>query len=586
VSSTSPTRTAPNGDSAADDASSDAASAHRPKHRRRRLSLQTRLMVTVIGIVALILVGVAFGTSALLGRILQQNLDNSVRESVSRTLIHIQQPSLDSGQGIATATLTNSPRQPGFLLLVQSDQSGTDAAYVDNDANVVSLTAAQRTQLISQVNQINQPTGTVSISGLGQYRVWLGGWGGAAVIGGLPLSELNQTIAQILTTVGLVTLAGLLLLAIAIAVIIRRGLAPLRAVADTATRVAGLPLSQGQVSITERVPAAQADANTEIGQVGAALNTLLDHVDESLEARQRNEERMRSFVADASHELRTPLASIRGYSELSLRDPSLSENTEQALERIQAQSLRMTGLVEDLLLLARLDEGKELVYGSVDLTRLAIEAVGDARPAGPDHTWMLDVGDEPVLIAGDEPRLHQVVANLLANARAHTPAGTEVTVTVTRDGDLAVLRVHDTGPGVDPAIADELFERFSRADTSRARRTGGTGLGLSIARAIVGAHHGTITVESVPGDTTFEVRLPARPVDPADRIAPAPVAEAEPEDADVEPTDSGADVEPENEAEPANEPADSGADAVPEDEVEPERASDTESGVDAQVRRQ
>jgi two-component system, OmpR family, sensor kinase len=586
VSSTSPTRTAPNGDSAADDASSDAASAHRPKHRRRRLSLQTRLMVTVIGIVALILVGVAFGTSALLGRILQQNLDNSVRESTNRTLIHIQQPSLDSGQGIATATLTNSPRQPGFLLLVQSDQSGTDAAYVDNDANVVSLTAAQRAQLISQVNQINQPTGTVSISGLGQYRVALGGWGGAVVIGGLPLSEVNQTIAQILTTVGLVTLAGLLLLAIAIAVIIRRGLAPLRAVADTATRVAGLPLSQGQVSITERVPAAQADANTEIGQVGAALNTLLDHVDESLEARQRNEERMRSFVADASHELRTPLASIRGYSELSLRDPSLSENTEQALERIQAQSLRMTGLVEDLLLLARLDEGKELVYGSVDLTRLAIEAVGDARPAGPDHTWMLDVGDEPVLIAGDEPRLHQVVANLLANARAHTPAGTEVTVTVTRDGDLAVLRVHDTGPGVDPAIADELFERFSRADTSRARRTGGTGLGLSIARAIVGAHHGTITVESVPGDTTFEVRLPARPVDPADRIAPAPVAEAEPEDADAEPADSGADVESEDQVEPANEPADSGADIEREDEVEPERASDTESGVDAQVRRQ
>jgi two-component system OmpR family sensor kinase len=222
-------------------------------------------------------------------------------------------------------------------------------------------------------------------------------------------------------------------------------------------------------------------------------------------------------VADASHELRTPLASIRGYSELSLRDPSLNENTAQALERIQAQSLRMTALVEDLLLLARLDEGQELVVGTVDLTQLALEAVGDARPAGPEHRWLVDVPEDPVIIAGDAGRLHQVVANLLANARTHTPAGTEVTTTVTRDGDDAVLQVHDDGPGIDPSVASELFERFARADRSRARHTGGTGLGLSIARAIVQAHGGTIRVRSVPGDTTFEVRLPARPAHPGDQ---------------------------------------------------------------------
>jgi two-component system, OmpR family, sensor kinase len=254
--------------------------------------------------------------------------------------------------------------------------------------------------------------------------------------------------------------------------------------------------------------------------VGSALNSLLDHVATSLSARQRNEERMRTFVADASHELRTPLASIRGYSELSLRalrqaPESAAETTSSSLERIQAQSLRMTTLVEDLLLLARLDEGQELVYGSVDLTRMAIEAVGDARPAGPDHTWLLDVGETPVVVAGDTGRLHQVVANLLANARTHTPAGTSVSVAVRQEGDEAVLQVHDDGPGVDPAITAELFERFARADRSRARNTGGTGLGLSIARAIVEAHHGTIAVSSTPGDTTFEVRLPARPGDPA-----------------------------------------------------------------------
>jgi two-component system OmpR family sensor kinase len=229
---------------------------------------------------------------------------------------------------------------------------------------------------------------------------------------------------------------------------------------------------------------------------------------------------MRRFVADASHELRTPLASIRGYSELSLRalaqshDPFTLETTESSLDRIQAQSLRMTTLVEDLLLLARLDEGQELVYGTVDLTRLAIETVGDAQPAGPDHAWVLDVDEVPVVIAGDAARLHQVAANLLANASTHTPAGTTVTVSVAREGTDAVLRVRDDGPGIDPAVHDELFERFSRADRSRARKTGGTGLGLSIARAIVDAHSGSISVTSVPGDTVFEVRLPARPADP------------------------------------------------------------------------
>ncbi|MDN3496045.1 HAMP domain-containing sensor histidine kinase, partial [Planococcus sp. APC 4015] len=188
------------------------------------------------------------------------------------------------------------------------------------------------------------------------------------------------------------------------------------------------------------------------------------------------------------------------------------ETTEASLERIQAQSLRMTTLVEDLLLLARLDEGQELVYGSVDLSRLAIEGVGDAQAADHGHQWVLDLDDEPVVVAGDTGRLNQVIGNLLANARIHTPEGTTVTVSVRRDGQDAVVRVHDDGPGVDEAIADELFERFSRADSSRARKTGGTGLGLSIARAIVQAHDGSLTVQSTPGDTTFELRLPtARP---------------------------------------------------------------------------
>lgn len=489
-----------------------------PARPRRRITLQTRLMATVIGIVALILAAVALGTSAILGGILQQNLDTKVRETTSVVLqtATIRPPSLVQPGTQAYDILDSlGPRRlPGYLLVVRTSDSAPDGAYIADNGDVRQMSARQVEQVVTSLQ--HTATSTVALDTLGVYHMRATSLGNAyAIAGGLPLSEVNETIAQILTTVLLVTLGGLLLLAAAIAVVIRRGLQPLRAVAETAARVAAVPMAEGDVSISERVPADQVDEHTEIGRVGTALNTLLDHVGSSLQARQRNEERMRSFVADASHELRTPLASIRGYSELSLRDRTLSESSAQALERIQAQSLRMTALVEDLLLLARLDEGQELVFGTVDLSRLAVEATGDAQAAGRDHVWLVDVDEEPVIVAGDTGRLHQVLANLLANARTHTPAGTEVTTSVTRDENEAVLRVHDDGPGIDPSVADELFERFARADRSRARHTGGTGLGLSIARAIVQAHHGTISVHSTPGDTTFEVRLPARPHDPS-----------------------------------------------------------------------
>jgi two-component system OmpR family sensor kinase len=478
-------------------------------------TLQTRLMVTITSFVALILVVVAVATSTILGGVLQQNLDNKVRDTTdlaAQQLVDLLRSSGPFHPVTANDVLSQGSYPPGFLLLVRSGTGMEDAAYVAGD-HLVSLTLAQRHALTDSLEHPGATT--VSIPGLGAYRVDPEIVAGQYIIvGGLPMSELNQTITQILLTVALVTAGGLLLLGSAIALVIRVGLRPLRAVADTATRVAALPMSQGAVSIAERVPPGESDDRTEIGRVGAALNTLLDHVDSSLAARQRNEERMRRFVADASHELRTPLASIRGYSELSLRAlqhssaPTAAETTEASLERIQAQSLRMTTLVEDLLLLARLDEGQELVYGQVDMTRLVIEAVGDAGPAGPEHTWELSLDETPISIAGDAGRLQQVIVNLLGNARTHTPEGTRILVGLHREGDEAVLTVHDDGPGIDPAIADELFERFSRADRSRARKTGGTGLGLSIARAIVEAHHGSIAAESVPGDTTFTVRLP------------------------------------------------------------------------------
>lgn len=503
-------------DTAAAQAAPQASAAASPPSRAP-WTLQRKLIVTVVSITSLIMVLVGVTMSALLGTVVEDGLASDLRAQVQRTAT-MARPLLTGGLS-AQDILAQQPLPPGTLLIVETPPASPTAAYTAEDGSVVALTDAQMEQLIDSIPQ-DGPL-VLRVDGIGTFRLDGTKIGQSVVVLGMSRDKVTSTIGDMLTTIGLLTAGGLILLAGATAWTIRAGLAPLRAVADTAERVSKMPLSQGEVSIRERVPAHQADPRTEAGRVGEALNTLLDHVGDSLSARQRNEERMRAFVADASHELRTPLASIRGYSELSLRaltrnhDTATIETAESSLERIQAQSLRMTSLVEDLLLLARLDEGQELVFGTVDLTRLAIDAVGDARAAGPDHEWVLDVGDEPVLIAGDAGRLHQVAANLLANARTHTPAGTAVTVSVTRDGSTAVLRVHDDGPGIDPAIKDELFERFARADRSRARQTGGTGLGLSIARAIVDAHGGSLTVRSAPGDTTFEVRLPARPLDPS-----------------------------------------------------------------------
>ena len=249
------------------------------------------------------------------------------------------------------------------------------------------------------------------------------------------------------------------------------------------------------------MPAHLTDERSEVGQVGAALNTLLDHVEGSLEARHRSETQVRQFVADASHELRTPLATIAGYTELARRRPD-EETVRTALGKVEEESVRMTSLVEDLLLLARLDAGRPLASEPVDLTRLLLEAVSDARVLDSDHEWRLELPEEPLEVRGDEQRLHQVVTNLLTNARTHTPAGTTVTVTGRPDG----FDVHDDGPGFSPEFAPHAFERFARVDEAR-QRTGGAGLGLSLVRAIVHSHGGTVALDSAPGGTTIAVRL-------------------------------------------------------------------------------
>ena len=246
-------------------------------------------------------------------------------------------------------------------------------------------------------------------------------------ITGLPLSGVDGTIRALELIEVIVFGAALLFIGVAGTAWIRLSLRPLGRITATAAEVTQMPLASGEVTLPHRVP--DADPRTEVGQLGEAFNRMLGHVEQALGTRQASEARLRQFIADASHELRTPLAGIRGYTELALRgEDELDPELRRALSRVDAESARMSRLVDDLLLLARLDAGRPLAHEQVDLTRLAIDVTNDARVAGPRHRWVLDLPAEPVTVTGDQHRLHQVLANLLTNARAHTPPGTTVTV--------------------------------------------------------------------------------------------------------------------------------------------------------------
>jgi two-component system, OmpR family, sensor kinase len=353
------------------------------------------------------------------------------------------------------------------------------------------------------------PLYTVTLPG-GTYRIAKVRVGDQVFIAGLSLSTTQHNIDTVLLT-EVIAFAIVLVLAVGSGIwLIRLSLRPLHRVAATATAVAELPLETGEVALPGGVP--DTDPRTEVGQLGAAFNRMLGHVERALGRRAASEARLRRFAADASHELRTPLTAIRGYAELALRHPGpVPEEVTHALSRVQSESARMSVLVDDLLLLARLDAGRPLEREPVDLSRLCIDATSDAHVAVRDHRWQLDLPDDPVVVLGDEHRLHQVLANLLSNAGKHTPAGTTVTVTLTGSSPVTIS-VRDDGPGIPAELIPELFERFTRADTSRWRDDGSagtsTGLGLAIVDAVVTAHGGTIAVSSRPGDTRFTITLP------------------------------------------------------------------------------
>jgi two-component system OmpR family sensor kinase len=407
----------------------------------------------------------------------------------------------------------------------RSDGSALQSGYLDDSGEVQQLTDDQLATLLA-VTPDGTPE-TVDLPELGTYRVIsVVSEDGDTSVTAIPVAGVTATVEDFVVVEVVVAVLGLLVAAALATMLVRRELRPLDRVAATAARVSEMPLSHGEVDIRERVPARDTDPATEVGQVGAALNRMLGHVESALTSRHESETQVRRFVADASHELRTPLASIRGYAELVQRLPGdLPEDALRAMDRVESEARRMTTLVEDMLLLARLDAGRDLDVAEVDLAELAVDAVSDAHAAGPDHVWRLELGDtrnddddldlEPALVTGDEHRLRQVLVNLLSNARVHTPAGTTVVVAVAQEAGDVVLRVRDDGPGIPEPLRSRLFERFARGDASRNRAAGSTGLGLAIVYAVVTAHGGAIDVDGTPGRTTFTVRLPRAGTTPA-----------------------------------------------------------------------
>lgn len=418
------------------------------------------------------------------------------------------QNALDELDGTALVNgFFRGPVDPGTLAAVIDGSTLYGATYDSSTNALQSVTDGEAVTIAAVPRDGNAYTRTI---GGDEYRIIsTTRANGTTVVTALPMAQVNATLTKMTVIGGVVALIGVAATAIAGTIIIRVTLRPLRRVAATASRVAELPLERGEVALSVRVAEVDTDPRTEVGQVGAALNQMLGHIGNALAVRHASETRMRQFLADVSHELRTPLAAISGYAELTrrTREPVPPDVT-YAMSRVESESARMTSLVSDLLLLARIDSGRPLEHESVDLSDLVVHAVSDAHVAAPGHRFSLDLPEEPVSVTGDAARLHQVLANLLANARTHTPPGTLVTASLSATATDAIIAVVDNGPGIAPELLPQIFERFARGDSSRSRAAGSTGLGLAIVAAVIEAHHGRVEASSVPGRTAFVVRLP------------------------------------------------------------------------------
>ncbi|HEX4258982.1 MAG TPA: HAMP domain-containing sensor histidine kinase [Streptosporangiaceae bacterium] len=507
-----------------------------------RGSLTARLVASLVALVIVTCAVLGFATYTVLSRQLMASFHNQLQEATSRaystcgnnppaqasTSAYRGSDPDGDGDGNSANCGPNIQGQSADTFDAWLTSSGSVVAPIIIDGGKCHLSSADKAALRS-LHVYRPPTPkdagpngsnalpsapiyTRTLSSLdGDYELTaVRSSSGSVLLTGLPLRGVEHTLRN-------VEIAEIAVFAVVVVLVagtglglVRFSLRPLRRVATTATMVTELPLDTGEVHLPARVP--NDDPRTEVGRVGAAFNRMLQHVESALANRAASETRLRRFAADASHELRTPLSAIRGYAELALRQGGpVPDDVTHALERVQSESARMSVLVDELLLLARLDAGRPLATEPVDLTMLTIEATSDARVASPSHRWRLELPDEPLTVRGDEMRLRQVLSNLLSNAAKHTPADSEITVAVAGGANVPTvqLSVTDNGPGIPPDLLPELFERFVRGDSSRSHAAGSTGLGLAIVKAVVAAHQGTVSVTSQPGRTSFTIVLPS-----------------------------------------------------------------------------
>jgi two-component system OmpR family sensor kinase len=488
-------------------------------------------------LVALAALLITTATALATRQVLMSQLDRQLDAVTAR----VRDPvgSYISGQGPHSGLLR--PGQPiGTLAVIYDNEGNAQSGGRLTESGASGRHGAAVTELpdeaFSQLAGVSTDASksSINLSQLGHYRV-VGfrilspeGTTIGTLVVGVPLNQVDETVLELVGLAALFSLLAVVGTVFAARSLIVRSLRPLNRVAATAQQVSQLKLDRGEVALAVRVPPEDANPASEVGRVGQALNHMLNNVEEALAARQASETRVRQFVADASHELRNPLAAIRGYAELTRRDrEQIPTDAAYAMSRVESETERMSKLVEDMLLLARLDSGPDLDLQPCDLSEIVINAVSDARAAGPDHAWQMSLPHFPVVAYGDHHRLQQVMINLLANARTHTPPGTQVHTEVSVTGPEAVITVTDNGPGIPPEVSGRIFERFARGDASRMRApdaaTGGsTGLGLAIVAAVVDAHHGTVTVTSRPGRTQFTVRLPLAQFTSAPSPGPVP----------------------------------------------------------------
>ena len=469
-------------------------------------SLRNRLILASVVLASFAIIASDFAANAALRTYLISQVDDQ--------LINISNTSLNRLDRAGIAPLEADDKNSPFKILepLRGVPTATSITLLDIDGNLIGqvggelggknfavtgLKIAEVSQYKNRPFTIEGKGGEPDIRALAQMLPT----GMGSVIVADSLEKVDKTLSQLRFLFLILGLIALITIAMAARWIIALGLKPLEAVEDTAEAIAAGDLSA-------RLPAAKPD--TEVGRLTTSLNTMLARIEESFTARVESENKLRRFVADASHELRTPLTAIRGFAELHRQGAVVGEEkTKELINRIEKESVRMSSLVEDLLLLARLDQSRELAKEPVDLNTLITEAVASARAAGPNHPIEIKLEASEIFVLGDSQRIHQVIANLLANARTHTPNGTEISITAMQGVSETTIAVSDKGPGLSKADQDRIFERFYRADPSRVRNSGeGSGLGLSIVDAVMKAHGGYVSVKSEIGQgATFTLHF-------------------------------------------------------------------------------